>query len=99
MAASLLGESSKTATLFLKAQTPKNGKTGILFLGNKNLHFTGTPKNKLPKVVFEEISMFRGKPDYPLRAIFHILSPFLPKINREQKAQEIPRLNSIRIYT
>ncbi len=49
--------------------------------------------------VFGEISMSRGKPDYPLRAIFPILSPFLPKINREQKTQEIPLLNSIRIYT
>ena len=49
MAMSLLGKSPKTGTLFPKVKIPKNGKTGISFLGNRNPYFTGTPKNKSPK--------------------------------------------------
>ena len=45
-----LGKSPKTDTLSPKAIIPKNGKTGISFLGNRNPHFTGTPKNTSPKI-------------------------------------------------
>lgn len=39
----------KTASLFPKTEIPKNGKTGTLFLGDRNAHFTGIPKNRTLK--------------------------------------------------
>ena len=66
MAMSLLGKSPKTDTLFPKTKIPKNGKTGISFLGNRNPHFTGTPKTKSPKTSskngFGEILPVQGQP-------------------------------------
>ena len=53
------GEIPKTDTLFPKAKSPKSSKSASLFLGNRNPHFTGTPKNRIPKISSQK--WFLGK--------------------------------------
>jgi len=98
------GEIPKTDTLFPKAKIPKNGKTGISFFGKQESPFyrhsqNQIPKNKLPKMVLGKFSMFRGNPDYPQKAISHILAPFFPKITQKQNTRENSPSDSNRIDT
>ena len=59
MTVPLLGKSPKNNTLFPKAKIPKSSKSASLFLGNRNPHFTGTPKNRIPKISSQK--WFLGK--------------------------------------
>ena len=50
MAMSLLGKSQKQTPFSQKQKSPKTAKQAFHFLGNRNPHFTGTPKTKSPKI-------------------------------------------------
>ena len=100
----LFGKIPKTDTLFPKVGIPKNGKTATSFLGKRNPHFTGTPKNKPPKISpqkwFLGKSPCSGATPIILKRQFPLSSPhFSQKSIRKKIYKDSYHLNSIRICT
>ena len=89
---------------FPKNENPQKRQNRPFIFGKQESPFYGhsqnqIPKNQLPKMVLGKFSLFRGNPDYPQKAISHILAPFFPKITQKQNTRENSPSDSNRIDT
>ena len=78
---------------FPKSGNPQKRQDRHFLFGKKESPFyrhsqKQIPRNQLPKMVLGRFSMSRGNPDYPLKAIPHILCPFLPKTIQKHDTSE-----------